>query len=107
LLRTTLISPLSSGSRWKALLDERRSVILGSELAQDLGRARATASRYSAFGARMNGSPDPLNIPIQGSRVVSSGYQDLDGIWALIRLDEGFRLLPASASRSFVGVKTR
>lgn len=80
-------------------------VLLGEALARSLGtKVGDLVSIVTSREASSGLSPRLSTFRVRA--VVSTGYQELDSLWALIPLDAGSRILPPGARRVFVGVKS-
>jgi len=90
----------------KLALGSGNDVLLGEALAQKLGAREGDLITIAAPSAASKA--DSLVPKIAAFRVrgiVSSGYRELDSLWALVSLRSGSRILAPASSRSFIGIK--
>lgn len=82
-------------------------VILGSALAARLhtGVGQLVSMVTVREGEGPSFSPRLTTLRVRG--IVSTGYQDLDELWALVPLPQGDRILEPGTRRVFIGIKTR
>ncbi|HRY73914.1 MAG TPA: FtsX-like permease family protein [Spirochaetia bacterium] len=89
-------------------LDKGNEILLGEALARSLGAAPGDI--VSVVTAREGGGEggalfSPKVTPFRVRGVLSTGYRELDSLWALLPLRSGARIMSPATSRSFVGVK--
>lgn len=79
-------------------------VLLGAALARSLG---AGVGELVSLVTSREGSPglSPRLSTFRVRGIVSTGYQELDSLWALIPLKAGSRILAPGSRRVFVGIK--
>lgn len=85
-------------------LSGQDAIVLGDALAKDLGAVLGGKVRMLTYGSDDWGSlPRISTFTVRG--IVSSGYQDLDKLWAFVSLERGARVLAPGSTRGFIGVK--
>lgn len=85
-------------------LEKPKSLLLGAEIAKKLGVK--SGDRIAILSGRKRGqslSIKPSFFRITG--IFTTGYQDLDRIWAIISFKDGKKVLHPDSSRSFIGIK--
>lgn len=89
-------------------LDFKRGndVILGSALASRLqvGAGELVSLVTVREGEGSSFMPRLVTLRVRG--IVSTGYQELDALWALVSLSTGERILEPGTRRVFIGIKT-
>jgi lipoprotein-releasing system permease protein len=81
-------------------------VLLGSALAKKLGVK--PGDLVTLLTAREGSSAENLNprlSPLRVRAIVSTGYEELDALWAFVPLSMGERMLEPGIRRVFIGVK--
>ncbi|MFW6215026.1 MAG: ABC transporter permease [Alkalispirochaetaceae bacterium] len=86
-------------------LDSDNSIVLGRFLAQELDAGVGDEIRLLTVRSLEGRSFLPRVSRFRVTGVVSTGYQELDRLWAFIPLQRGLQLLPAENSDTFIGVK--
>ncbi len=91
-------------------LERSNEILLGEALAKSLGAkpgdlVSVVTARSSASGEGGQGLA-PKVTPFRVRGVLSSGYRELDALWALVSLKAGAKILSPETARPFVGVKT-
>jgi lipoprotein-releasing system permease protein len=81
-------------------------VLLGSELARDLGAVPGDVVNLISVRSRSGTSIVPRVSVFKVRGVVSSGYRDLDSRWFLVPRSSAGRYLTSQTSRTILGVKT-
>ncbi|MBO4404529.1 MAG: ABC transporter permease, partial [Treponema sp.] len=86
--------------------DEKRSIIISSKMAEILGVK--PGDRISLINVKVSEDSRvfPRAFPFKVRAVISSGYQELDELWAFISLKEGFEILTGSACSFLIGLST-
>jgi lipoprotein-releasing system permease protein len=88
-----------------ALLETDQAVLLGEDLARNIGAAVGDTIRIMTIRV----SPESRNIPritpfkVQG--IVSSGYRELDSLWCIMTYEAGKRILSPELSYSHLVMK--
>jgi len=93
----------------KAELENSDDIVLGEALASNLGvlpgdLINIATARSPESTDVIGFSPKLSTFRIKG--IVSSGYRELDSLWAFIPIKTGSRILAPESSRSFIGIKT-
>ena len=92
----------SSGS-WD--LNDERSILLGEYVADELAVVAGDTLRLLTARTGSGGRFLPRSTTVTVRGVFSTGYQDLDRLWAFIPFSLGMRLIPDSSARQIIGVK--
>lgn len=92
----------SSGS-WD--LSDERSVLLGENVARALSVSAGDTVQILTARTGSGGRFLPRSTTVTVRGVFSTGYQDLDRLWAFVPFSLGMRLIPDSTARQIVGVK--
>jgi lipoprotein-releasing system permease protein len=80
-------------------------VLLGEAMASKLGVR--SGDYISVMTARENDKAfSPRLTTLRVRAVVSTGYEELDSLWALVPLETGSRMLAPGTRRIFLGIKT-
>lgn len=87
-------------------LEGPNDVLLGSELARDLGVAPGDVVNLISVRSRNGDSILPRVSVFRVRGIVSSGYRDLDSRWFLVQRAYAGRYMAPKASRIMIGVKT-
>lgn len=86
-------------------LSSNSNILLGNELARKLGAN--VGDSVKVLTTKTN--PGKRNIPristFTVTGIISSGYQELDKMWAIIPLEKGIQILPGNSHRSIIGLK--
>ena len=86
-------------------LSSPRQIVLGRYLADRLAVAPGDEVRLLTVRSLEGGSFLPRVSRFTVSGIVSTGYQELDRLWAFLPLERGFAVLPPENADSYVGVK--
>ena len=87
-------------------LSAKRSVIISSKMAETLGVKPGDRISLINVNVSEGNRLSPRAFPFTVKAVVSSGYQELDELWAFISLREGFEVLSRSSSSFIIGLST-
>jgi lipoprotein-releasing system permease protein len=87
----------------EARLTARNDILLGEALAKSLDAGPGDI--VSLVTQRGGADSLPRVSPFRVRAIVSSGYRELDALWAFVPLEAGARLAVPGSSRSFVGLK--
>jgi lipoprotein-releasing system permease protein len=93
-----------SRGEWK--LDGPTDILLGETLASNLAVGPGDTVRLMTVRASVDGTIVPRLWSFTVRGVFSSGYRELDSLWAFVSLDAGRRILPIASSNAFIGIKT-
>ncbi len=88
-----------------ASLSGPNDVLLGSELARDLGAVTGDTVNLLSVRSRRGDSVLPRVSVFRVRGIVSSGYRDLDSRWFLVARDYAGRYLAPDLSRTILGIK--
>lgn len=86
-------------------LADANSIVLGEQIARELELSIGDDARLLTFRAIPGGGYLPRLSRFTVTGIVSTGYQDLDRLWAFIRYDRGTRVLSPGSARDLIGVK--
>lgn len=89
----------------EAALSGPNDVLLGSELARDLGAEPGSTVSLISVRSRRGDTIVPRVSVFRVRGIVSSGYRDLDSRWFLVPRDYSGRYLTSETSRTLLGVK--
>ncbi len=90
----------------EARLKDERDAILGARLAGDLSLQTGDTFRLLTLREGADGRIIPRFASFTVRGTVSSGYQELDGLWIFIPLKTGLSVLPETASETFINLRT-
>ncbi|QQO08281.1 ABC transporter permease [Breznakiella homolactica] len=88
-----------------AELESDREVLLGEDLAAQLGVSVGDTVRLMTIRVSADGRNIPRLTPFTVKGVVSSGYRELDSLWCIMTYAMGKRLLAEELSYSYLMVK--
>ena len=86
-------------------LSDSRSIVVGRYLARELEVGPGDEVRLLTVRSLEGRSFLPRVSRFTVSGVVSTGYQELDRLWAFLPLSRGLEVLPAESSESYLGIK--
>ena len=86
-------------------LSGERDVILGQKLASDIGVEVGDGIRLVTMRTGPTGMTIPKFSSFRVSGIISSGYQELDALWAFVPYETGCALLSAETSANFINVR--
>jgi lipoprotein-releasing system permease protein len=89
----------------KLELKSGNEVLLGEALASSLGAKVGDLVTLVSPARASGGELLPKLAAFRVRGIVSSGYRELDALWAIVSLKSGSRLLAPESSRSFIGLK--
>ena len=89
----------------EASLTEPNDVLLGSELARNLGAEPGSTVSLISVRSRREDTVVPRVNVFRVRGIVSSGYRDLDSRWFLVSRNYSGRFLSVETSRTVLGVK--
>jgi lipoprotein-releasing system permease protein len=79
-----------------------RDVLLGEELAQNLGLEPGDSVRIMTLRMTANGSSIPRVTVFKVRGIISSGYRELDSLWCIMTMEAGRQIFQDSSSAFFV-----
>lgn len=82
-----------------------QAVVIGQEIATSLHLEVGDPMRIVTARGLGTGSMVPRISTFRVAAIVTSGYQQLDGMWVFINLDRGRRILPGNSGQEFLGLK--
>lgn len=82
-----------------------RLIVLGENLAETLGISVGDPVRIITIRSSGGGRSLPRVSRFQVSGIVSSGYRELDSLWAFVSSESAQRVLPPGEQRSVIGIK--
>jgi lipoprotein-releasing system permease protein len=88
-------------------LDSPQAVLVGREIAGKLDLKVGDPVKLLSVVSTPAGRSLPRISSLQVQGIFTTGYQELDKLWAYIPLRTGARVLPEYGSRTFLGVKVR
>ena len=83
-----------------------RTAFMGKKLAADLGLQPGDVFRLLTVRTLPGGRTVPRLTPFTLLDTVSSGYQEMDGLWIFIPFETGSGLLDANSASAFISVRT-
>lgn len=86
-------------------LDDPDDLVLGLQIAEELDLSVGDEARLVTFRSIPGGGYLPRLSRFTVAGIVSTGYQDLDRLWAFVRYDRGARILSPGSSEGLIGVK--
>lgn len=89
----------------KLRLGAGNEVLLGEALAASLGAKVGDVVTLVSPARASGGELLPRLAAFRVKGIVSSGYRELDALWAIVSLKSGSKLLAPESSRSFIGLK--
>ncbi|MDL2230128.1 ABC transporter permease [Treponema sp. OttesenSCG-928-L16] len=86
-------------------LQSSREVLLGEELARNIGASAGDTIRLMTVRIASDGRNIPRMTPLQVKGIVSSGYRELDSLWCIMDYQLGKDVLSQELSSTFLMVK--
>lgn len=87
-------------------LTSPRDAILGEKIAGSLGLEVGDAFRIMTLRSLPNGQSIPRFSSFTLKATISSGYQEIDGLWVFIPLESGLNILDNASSSTFLNLRT-
>jgi lipoprotein-releasing system permease protein len=88
-----------------AFLETDQAVLLGEDLARNIGAALGDTIRIMTIRVSPEGRNIPRISPFKVQGIVSSGYRELDSLWCIITYEAGKRILAPELSSSRLVMK--
>jgi lipoprotein-releasing system permease protein len=86
-------------------ITDENGIVLGRYLAEELGVSPGEEVRLLTVRSLEGRSFLPRVSRFTVTGVVSTGYQELDRLWAFLNLERGLRVLPPENSDTYLGLK--
>ncbi len=83
-----------------------KSVVIGKKIAETLELTVGDSIRLMTTKTLSNGSVSPKMLSCKVSGIVSSGYEEIDGLWVFMPLETGFSYLSSASSQVKIGIET-
>lgn len=83
-----------------------KSVVIGQKIAETLGFKVGDTIRLMTTKTLSNGNISPKMLTCKVAGIVSSGYEEVDGLWVFMPIETGFSYLSSASSQIKVGVET-
>ena len=83
-----------------------KSVVIGKKIAETLGFKVGDTIRLMTTKTLSNGTISPKMLTCKVSGIVSSGYEEIDGLWVFMPLETGFSYLSSASSQVKIGIET-
>jgi lipoprotein-releasing system permease protein len=88
-----------------ALFETDQAVLLGEDLARNIGAAVGDTIRIMTIRISPEGRNIPRISPFKVQGIVSSGYRELDSLWCIMTYEAGKRILAPELSYSHLVMK--